>query len=165
MPLTRNALDAAAGYFSLGLYEEALEEIEVLPLAIRSSEGVMEMRLAIYHAAKHWEAGRLLAESLAKNQPANPSWWIQWAYCLRREKSVIEARGVLWHAAQIHPASGLIIYNLACYASVLGEMDEANQLLTRAFVLDPELKATALCDSDLEPIFGSDSDSSEGANV
>ena len=155
MPLQQRPLDAALGYFYLGLYDYAWDELESLPAEVRLTDPVLEMRLAVYHALNKWNPARILAESLAQRFPENPNWWIQWAYSLRREKSVTEARGVLWQAVQIHPASATIIYNLACYACVLGEMDEAKRLLEQAFALDADFKITALDDSDLNPIFGS----------
>jgi hypothetical protein len=48
----------------------------------------------------------------------------------------------------------MISYNLACYASVLGELDDARRLLDRVFAMDASFKAMALEDPDLEAIFG-----------
>lgn len=89
-----------------------------------------------------------------KTRPKNPNWWIAWAYSLRREKSIGEAREVLQEAVLHHPRVGLIQYNLACYACVLGEVKEAHRLLTIAFALDDTLKKIALDDPDLDNIFG-----------
>ncbi|MEO7098038.1 MAG: hypothetical protein ABI162_01665 [Luteolibacter sp.] len=153
-PLQRHPLDSALGYFYLGLFNDAWDELESLPVELRLTDPVLEMRLAVYHALHKWNPARILAESLAQRFPENPNWWIQWAYALRREKSVTDARGVLWQAVQIHPASPTIIYNLACYACLLGEMEESKRLLKQAFALEPDFKITALDDPDLNPIFG-----------
>ena len=53
-----------------------------------------------------------------------------------------------------HPDVPLIAYNLACYACVLGRLDEANDLLTLAFKMDDSLRKGALDDPDLKKIFG-----------
>lgn len=47
---------------------------------------------------------------------------------------------MLREAVLKHPAVGLIHYNLACHASVLGEYDEARKLLRKAFKIDLELR-------------------------
>ena len=61
---------------------------------------------------------------------------------------------VLWEAARIHPDLAAISYNLACYARVLGNIDEAKALLKRACEMDAVFKITALDDPDLVAIFG-----------
>lgn len=157
MPTPEHSLDAVFGYYSLGLFEDAWEEIESLPDAARITDPVLELRLSILHKLGKWETARILAESLAIKSPENPNWWILWAYSIRREKNVREAQGVLWQAVQIHPVCAPIVYNLACYACVLGQREDARGLLARAIALDPDFKATALDDPDLEPIFGADS--------
>ena len=151
---TPRHLQAALGYLTLGMHQDAWDELENLPPELRTDVAVLELRIQIYQLLGKWEPARILAESLALKFPENPIWWIHWAYSLRREKNVREAQGVLWHAVQIHPVFAPIVYNLACYACVLGQMEDARSLLERAFLLDPNFKATALDDPDLEAIFG-----------
>jgi len=136
------------------MYEDAWNELESLPPELRANVVVIKLRIEIYQALGKWDSARVLAESLAKQEPTNPNWWILWAYSLRREKSIHEAREVLQEAALQHPGVALIQYNLACYACVLGQVKEANRLLTIAFALDDTLKKIALDDPDLDNIFG-----------
>ena len=146
-------LEACSGYITLGMYEDAWNELESLPPEHRANVDVIELRLEIYQALGKWESARVLAESIAKQDPENPNWWIAWAYSLRREKSIQEAREVLQEAVLHHPGVALIQYNLACYACVLGEVKEAHRLLATAFALDDTLKKIALDDPDLDNIF------------
>ena len=147
-------IQAVSGYLDLGMLLEAWDELESLAPEDRANVNVITLRLEILQRLEKWESARVIAESMATKFPENPDWWIAWAYALRREKSIEEARGVLCEAVQRHPGVALISYNLGCYASVLGEMDEAKKLLHRAFSLDPELKMTALDDPDLSCWFG-----------
>ena len=147
-------LEACSGYITLGMYEDAWNELESIPPELRAKVDVIELRLEIYQALGKWESARVLAESMVKRDPENPNWWIAWAYSLRREKSIGEAREVLQEAALRHPGVALIQYNLACYACVLGEVKEAHRLLTIAFAIDTTLKKIALDDPDLDNIFG-----------
>lgn len=79
---------------------------------------------------------------------------MQWAYALRREKSVAEARRVLGEAVLYHPAFAPILFNLACYACAMGDVEFARELLPKVFAIDNDFKDVALDDEDLEPIFG-----------
>lgn len=156
-------LEACSGYITLGMYEDAWNELESIPPELRAKVDVIELRLEIYQALGKWESARVLAESMVKRDPENPNWWIAWAYSLRREKSIHEAREVLQEAVLHHPGVALIQYNLACYACVLGEVKEAHRLLATAFALDAGLKKVALDDPDLNNIFGEMS--SQGGHV
>lgn len=148
----KRSLEAVEGYLTLELYQDAWEELECLPPALEAEHAVLELRCEIYQRLEKWSSARVLAESMAHQFPENPAWWLSWAFALRREQTVEAARGVLWEAVQRHPGVGLISYNLACYSCVLGELDEARRLLTRAFAIDPGLKKIALDDEDLRPL-------------
>lgn len=151
-PDTRS-LNAAVGYFQLGMIDDALEQLESLPPEQHDNEQVVELRIEIYRHLGKWESARIDAEAMAKRNPKNAGWWISWAYALRREKSVEEARKVLWEALRLHPDELMISYNLACYASVLGELDEARRLLKRVFSEDADFRAMAVEDPDLAAVF------------
>lgn len=153
----RRNLEAALGYLALGMHQDAWDELESLPPELRADDHVLDLRISIYQGLGKWEPARVLAESLAKRFPENPHWWIQWAFSLRREKSVEAARAVLLEAAAVHPDEALIPYNLACYACVLGQIEAAHKLLTVAFSMDVMLKRVALDDPDLDLIFGENS--------
>lgn len=146
-------LEAVQGYLTLGMVEEAWEELDDLPPDLRSSDMVAHTRIKIYQSLEKWEPARMLAESLAMKSPENADWWVEWAYSLRREQSVAAARGVLWEASMRHPGVAIISYNLACYAAVLGDLDEARKLLDRAIALDSSFRAVAPGDPDLEALF------------
>ncbi len=51
-----------------------------------------------------------------------------------------------------HPDSASLHYNLACYASLAGDTERAIEHLTRAFDRDPETRAWAASDSDLDAV-------------
>lgn len=72
--------------------DDAWEEWESLPPQQRGSDQLIELRIEIYRRLEKWESARVIAESMAKWNPENPSWWIEWAFELRREKSIHEAR-------------------------------------------------------------------------
>ena len=149
----RRRVRAATGFNDLGLHQEAWDELEALPPELRACDTVLNMRVHIYLSLGKWEQARVLAESLARRSPENPQWRLSWAYALRREKSVEAAREVLMEIADRHADVALVAYSLACYASVLGELAEATELLKRAIGMDESLKPAALEEPDLEPLW------------
>ncbi len=101
-------LSPVSGYLTLGMCEEAWEELESLPAVLRVHDAVLSLRVEILQRLGKWESARMLAESLAKRCPENPEWWLQWAYSLRREQTVEVAQTVLREAAALHPDEALI---------------------------------------------------------
>lgn len=154
-PHTRS-LYAVMGFLELGMPDDAWEELESLPPGQHDQAEVRELRIAISMRLEKWQAARIDAETMARRHPDNPSWWISWAYALRRETSIHEARKILLQAAKLHPGELMILYNLACYASVLGELEEARNLLKRVVSEDSDFREMALKDPDLIPVFASD---------
>ena len=73
-------LEACSGYITLGMYEDAWNELESIPPELRAKVDVIELRLEIYQALGKWESARVLAESMVKRDPENPNWWIAWAH-------------------------------------------------------------------------------------
>jgi Flp pilus assembly protein TadD len=146
-------LHAAIGFLELGMPDDAWEEVDSLPAGQRDLAEVRELRITIAMRLGRWQAARADAETMARRDPGNPSWWISWAYALRRESSIQEAREILLRATELHPRELMISYNLACYASVLGELDEARGLLERVVSEDSGFRELAMNDPDLIPIF------------
>lgn len=147
-------LRTAHGYIDLGMMQDAWDELESLPPAMRAEGAVFETRIAVFMRLGKWESARVLAESLAGRSPGNPGWWVSWSLAIRREQTVEAAQAVLRQAAAIHPNVPVIAYSLACYACVLGEMAEAKELLKVACGMDTRFKKLALDDPDLDAIFG-----------
>ena len=84
---------------------------------------------------------------------SKPGWWISLAYALRRAESVEKAETILLRAQAIHPKVAMIAFNLACYASVAGRMEEAKERLFHAINLDKGIRGLALDDEDLKPLW------------
>ena len=47
----------------------------------------------------------------------------------------------------------MIAFNLACYASVTGRMEEAKERLRHAIKLDKDIRRLAIDDEDLKPLW------------
>ncbi len=132
--------------------EDAWAELELLPPALRTIESVIELRVEILLKLERWKVARFVAKSQAKRFPENPTWWLQWASTFSHERLIKDARAVLLEAVQRLPSCALIHYNLACYAALLGDRQEAKARLSRAFALDYNLREMTLEDPDLAAI-------------
>jgi len=143
---------AVQGYIELGLLVDAREELDSID---QNLDVVGMLRCDLFSRQSMWQEMRELAERLARSSPTDPQWWISWAYAVRRLESVDAAREILVEARKSHPKQAIIIYNLACYASVSGKFDEARELLKQATDLDAVCKEMAIKDDDLKPLFQS----------
>lgn len=74
---------------------------------------------------------------------------------MRRCRSSEDAEKLLLSGEEVLKDDALWHYNLACYASVAGRIDEAKERLWRCFALDPSYRSAALTDPDLEPVWSS----------
>jgi hypothetical protein len=68
-------------------------------------------------------------------------------------KALRSAEVILLRAQAIHPKVAMIAFNLACYASVAGRMEEAKERLRHAIDLDKDIRGLALDDEDLKPLW------------
>ena len=68
-------------------------------------------------------------------------------------KALRRRRAILLRAQAIHPKIAMIAFNLACYASVTGRMEEAKERLRHAIELDKDIRGLALDDEDLKPLW------------
>jgi Flp pilus assembly protein TadD len=94
-----------------------------------------------------------IASHLVKVEPGTAGWWISLAYSVRRTEGVEEAEAILLRAQAIHPEATMIAFNLACYASVTGRMEEAKERLRDANELDKDIRGLALDDQNLRPLW------------
>jgi predicted Zn-dependent protease len=145
-------VEAAFGWLGLGLPAEARAELAALTAAHTAHPQVCACRLALATCEEAWEEAREWAEHLVMLQPDEPQWTISLAYATRRSRSIAEAEAILRAARARFPREAILPYNLACYASQLGRLDEARALLAEATALDESLKDLAAQDPDLLPL-------------
>jgi Flp pilus assembly protein TadD len=135
------------------MFDDAALALEEIAPEDRNRTEVLGARVVLYIAAKKWEMAAVVASHLVKVQPENASWWISLAYALRRTESVEKAEAILLRAQAIHPKVAMIAFNLACYASVTGRMEEAKERLRHAIELDKDIRRLAIDDEDLKPLW------------
>ena len=117
------------------MFDDAALVLEEIALEDNNRNEVLGARVNLYMVAKKWDMAAAVASHLAKVDPQTAGWWISLAYALRRTESVEKAEAILLRAQTIHPKNALIAFNLACYASVTGRMEEAKEHLRHAIEL------------------------------
>ena len=128
----------------------ALEEIEP---GDKTRSGVLGVRVAIYLAAEKWDMAAAVANHLVKVEPENSGWWINLAYAKRRCEGIESAEAILLRARELHHDNAVIEFNLACYASVTGRIEDAKARLQHAIELDKAIRGLAIDDDDLKPLW------------
>jgi len=130
--------------------EDALAELDELTVV---NSIALHLRVDALFRLKDWSSAAAICLPMTEQEPSDAGWWIQAAYAQRRASSIEEAEMVLLAALTRHPANGLILYNLACYACVQARTDEARNYFHRAASIDPEPMLTmGMRDPDLEGI-------------
>ena len=134
------------------MFDAAALVLEEIAPEDKTRNEVLGARVDIYVAAQ-WEMAAAVASHLVKVEPQNATWWINLAYALRRTESVEKAEAIMLRAEAIHPKVAMIAFNLACYASVAGRMEEAKERLQHAIDLDKDVRRLAIDDEDLKPLW------------
>ena len=135
------------------MFDEAPQVLEEIEPEEKTRNEVLGARVGIYMAAKKWDMAAAVASHLVKVEPENEAWWIKLAYSVRRSEGIEQAEAILLRARVIHPKVAMIAFNLACYASVTGRMEEAKERLRNAIELDKDVRKLALDDEDLRPLW------------
>ena len=135
------------------MFDDAALVLEEIAPEDKNREEVLGARVVLYMAAKKWDMAAAVASHLVKVEPENETWWINLAYSVRRSEGVEKAEAILLRAQAIHPKVAMIIFNLACYASDTGRMEEAKDRLRHAIQLDKDVRGLALYDEDLKPLW------------
>ena len=155
-PPDSHYLNAAQGWLGLRDYQSALAELDAIDLTMRAHPDVLAMRCDIYSASKQWPAALAFAFTLVVLVPDKPAGWIQRSFALHELKRTRQAFHLLLPAAMKFPKIPTIPYNLACYSTQLGNLEEARRWLLRSYEIGDakELRLAALSDPDLAPLLG-----------
>ena len=151
----RFQVEAAEGWLMLGNPLEANEELEKIAGDASYHPTVLSMRWQVYAAAGWWEAAFVVSKALCELAPESSAAWICQANTVRHYKGVVEAWTVLLGVAEKFPEDAVIRYNLACYTSQMGLLEDSCGWLVQAFELEEssQLKLAAIYDPDLQPLW------------
>src|SRR5215468_141348 len=135
-PQIQRRILASSGFTDLGLYQEAVDELEEIPEQAKDSLPVLSAWLEVYQSWQKWGEAVSVADRLTQKDPEDPSWFVALAYATRRARDLFAAREILQEASVRFPRCAVIHFNLACYAAQLGELRSAGRYLAAAIELD-----------------------------
>jgi len=134
------------------MVEDAAQELDQISTRFQANVEVSSLRLQILIAAGNYERGEWVARGLVFKQPEKAFPWLGWAFCARRAISLEAAEQILEMAHTVHPQNGIIVFNMACYASAAGRIADARQLFHRATELESAAKDWIRNDDDLRTL-------------
>jgi hypothetical protein len=104
---------------------------------------------------KRWDDGIILSQSLCGLWRTQEHFFVKTAYCLHELCRTEEAKKMLLYAPTSLRETALFNYNLACYETQLGNLEQAKVLLKTCFEKDKDFREEALDDPDLAPLWDS----------
>jgi len=140
---------ATQGYCELGMYDDALGELESLPAEYTSHPAVVELRTVVLMQARRWKLALTASRSLCRVAPDRTAGFIHAAFCLHELGRTNEARDTLLSGPERLRAEPTFHYNLACYECALGNLELARVHLEKSFELDKKFREFAKSDPDL----------------
>ncbi len=148
-------LETANGYLGLGMHQEAWDELEDVPAEQQALTEVLKVRVDACLFMKKWHHLAEATSQLVNLEPDDPRHIHNFAMAVREIEGEKAAVDILERARHTFPQDAGLAYNLACYRSVLGNVEEAKVLLKQALKLDPDLQETAIDDPDLAAVWDS----------
>ena len=145
-------LVAAQGYSELGLPDLALAELNNLPAENHEDLVVVETRLSVLMQAKRYKDALPVAREVCRLEPDRTIGYIHLAFCMHELGDTGSARDLLLNGPVGLKAEPTYYYNLACYETVLGNLDTARAHLDVSFAMDKKLRDYAATDPDLAPL-------------
>lgn len=142
-------LNAASGWLDLGLPDEALVELESLPLEDRSHRRALELKLCAQMENEAWNPASETARLLCLQVADEPEFFLRAAFCLHETGDTLAACNWLLRGPKSLFEMAIFHYNLACYLWTLGEANRARSHLRQAIAMDQSFLDAALTDRDL----------------
>lgn len=154
-------LNAAEGWILLDALNEAEAEWNQMSQSARNSLEGLKVRYWILSGRKDWSEAAACAQLAIAEDPREAQFWIWLAYALRRqadspEEGVRSAWKALIEGLKSGARDPIIFFNLACYACLMGSLEEARQWFKKScFQANSvlEIQKMALEEEDLKQLW------------
>ena len=153
MICTEKRLQYANGYLDLGMTKEAALELNAIPDNQQSRPEVRTMKIRLHLKSRQWKKMADVAKALVEHSPEIAFGWVNWAYALRELNRNKKAKEIATEGLLQHPNEAVLWFNLACYCSLLGEVEEASNHLDKAISIEKSFEAEAVDDPDLDNLW------------
>jgi tetratricopeptide (TPR) repeat protein len=144
--------NAAAGYYELGMLDEAWQELQNIPATGQRHGEVLALKISVLMQLRRWEQAVACGTEMLEVQPAEKAAYIDIAYCLHELGRTEQAREILLGAVNLLRDSATFHYNMACYEAQLGNLAATKRYLQHSIELDGDFARLAQTDPDLQPL-------------
>jgi tetratricopeptide (TPR) repeat protein len=148
-----HSIKAAIGYAQLGMWGEALHELDLLSYEDREHPTAVALRVEILNRLGRWDESAALAESLVDRRMQHGALYLAAAEAFRETRSPAQARALLLKGEPLLREEWLWWFEMGCFACYLGELEEAKTRFTRAFEMDPTCRDRIYLDEGLRPLW------------
>ena len=152
----RTRLSRSNGYRELGMYDESILILEDIPFEEdRLHPLVVETRYNTYRDAKEWTLAMTMAKLKHESKPNSLEWLLNYAdahHQLGDTKKVIEC---LQKVEDQFGEEAEYLFRLGKYQAILGNVEEAKNLVRRVFKLNGSFKADFLDDPAFDSVWES----------
>jgi tetratricopeptide (TPR) repeat protein len=142
----------AEGYSELGMFDDALEHLDQLDPEFQDQFAVLRMRVDILLRKREWKSALGLSLRICSIHSDEPYGYVHAAFCLHELGRTAEAKQTLLDGPACLLDEAVYYYNLACYDTILGNLEQAKVYLHASFRLDKTFRELAKSDPDLMQI-------------
>ena len=142
----------AEGYSELGMLDDALAQLDQLDTEHEDRLEILRMRVDILLRKQNWKDALRLSLRFCEANPNQPFGYVHAAFCLHELGRTSEAKQTLLDGPAALLDEPVYYYNLACYDTVLGNLEQAKAYLRASFRLDKSFRELAKSDPDLKQI-------------
>lgn len=134
------------------MLDDALAQLDQLDTEQQDHLEVLRMRVDILLRKQEWQDALHLSLLFCDSKPNQPFGFVHAAFCLHELGRTSEAKQTLLDGPASLLDEPVYYYNLACYDTVLGNLDQARVYLRASFRLDRSFREMAKNDPDLRQI-------------
>lgn len=148
-------LREAEGYLELNLPAQALRTLERIENPGTFRGQISYLRGEALRSLERFSEALEPLEAAAEVSPSNIHVWLALGWCYKRTGRLDRAIEALRSALAAEPSEEeetLLTYNLACYLTLVGEIDQALANLAKAVSMNPRYRELAHSESDFDRI-------------
>lgn len=150
---SRRQIEKAEGFISLGMLQEAWDTLESLPRSQKVTKEVLVLHLEILVKSEEWLKAAFLAESLCELDRKDADRHVQVGEFFLKSGDSLSA--LIWlqkHRQKCEHLAAFHFINAKAYAGI-GKLDDAKNSLKAALEIDPGLRALAIDEPVLGPLW------------
>ena len=152
----RTHLSRSNGYRLLGMFDESILELESIEFGEeRWHPLVVEARYNTYRDAKEWTLAMTMAKLKHESKPNSLEWLLNYADAHHQLGDTEKAIACLKDAEDRFCEEAEYLFRLGKYHAILGNVEEAKNLVRRVFKLNGSFKADFLDDPAFDSVWES----------